>query len=385
MNIPGIRDRKILGLRFLVAAVLWGLALPIGGETAASRAIEEQEGALEAPQFQNAQLTKRAVQGTLGDEVAHWTNTTREARWLGYAVEEVAGNHSICCSNGDPAGRVCGSCKLEQGNRGLPVKLPGQEPRTVRLEGARQLAILFRAEDGKIGKIRALSTNCIADAGGLEVLWLEGVRDSEAVALLAGYVNARKRDLGSEESLGKSALAAMAFAASAERRLESFVQPGEPDWLRRGTAFWLGAARGAEGLRALEKMARNDPSAGVREQVTLALSVSPEPGAVNEMIRMAHDDQSSKVRGQALFWLAEKAGQKALQAIAGAIEDDPDSEVKKKAVFALSQLPRDEGVPKLIQVAQFNKNPEVRKQAMFWLGQSDDPRALKFFEQVLSQ
>jgi len=27
----------------------------------------------------------------------------------------------------------------------------------------------------------------------------------------------------------------------------------------------------------------------------------------------------------------------------------------------------------------------VRKQAMFWLGQSDDPRALAFFEKILSQ
>jgi hypothetical protein len=34
-------------------------------------------------------------------------------------------------------------------------------------------------------------------------------------------------------------------------------------------------------------------------------------------------------------------------------------------------------------VAKNNRNPEVRKQAMFWLGQSQDPRALTFFEEVL--
>ena len=59
--------------------------------------------------------------------------------------------------------------------------------------------------------------------------------------------------------------------------------------------------------------------------------------------------------------------------------------MKKKAVFALAQMPKDECVPKLIEVAQNNKNPEVRKQAMFWLGQSNDPRALAFFEKILSQ
>jgi len=91
------------------------------------------------------------------------------------------------------------------------------------------------------------------------------------------------------------------------------------------------------------------------------------------------------VRGQALFWLAEKAGKKAESTITGAIQNDPDTEVKKKAVFALSQMPHDEGVPKLIEVATTNRNPEVRKQAMFWLGQSNDPRALAFFEKVLAQ
>ena len=66
-----------------------------------------------------------------------------------------------------------------------------------------------------------------------------------------------------------------------------------------------------------------------------------------------------------------------------AIDRDPDTEVKKKAVFALSQLPKDEGVPKLIDVARNNRNAIVRKQAMFWLGQSNDPRAVKFFEDIL--
>ena len=59
--------------------------------------------------------------------------------------------------------------------------------------------------------------------------------------------------------------------------------------------------------------------------------------------------------------------------------------MKKKAVFALTQMPGEEGVPMLVQVARSNPNPAVRKQAMFWLGQSKDPRALKFFEEVLAK
>ncbi len=38
----------------------------------------------------------------------------------------------------------------------------------------------------------------------------------------------------------------------------------------------------------------------------------------------------------------------------------------------------------LIEVARTNRNAQVRKKAMFWLGQSKDPRAIKFFEDVLA-
>jgi len=48
-------------------------------------------------------------------------------------------------------------------------------------------------------------------------------------------------------------------------------------------------------------------------------------------------------------------------------------------------MPDNEGVPLLIEVARTNRHPEVRKQAVFWLGQSKDPRALDFIEEVLKK
>jgi HEAT repeat protein len=52
-------------------------------------------------------------------------------------------------------------------------------------------------------------------------------------------------------------------------------------------------------------------------------------------------------------------------------------------VFALSQMDANDGVPKLIEVAKTNRNYVVRKEAIFWLGQSEDPRALAYIEEVL--
>lgn len=113
----------------------------------------------------------------------------------------------------------------------------------------------------------------------------------------------------------------------------------------------------------------------------LALTDGQQP--LDELIGLASNGTTTGARGNALFWLAQRAGQKAVGSITAAIDNDPDTEVKKKAVFALSQLPKDQGVPLLIQQARTNKNAAVRKQAMFWLGQSKDPRALKFFEEIL--
>lgn len=113
----------------------------------------------------------------------------------------------------------------------------------------------------------------------------------------------------------------------------------------------------------------------------VALTEGQRP--LDELIALARDGGNVTTRGNALFWLAQRAGAKAVGQITAAIENDPDTKVKEKAVFALSQLPKDEGVPLLIQQARTHKNPAVRKQAMFWLGQSKDPRALKFFEEIL--
>ncbi len=124
-------------------------------------------------------------------------------------------------------------------------------------------------------------------------------------------------------------------------------------------------------------------SSRIVDSAVTAVAMHEGRPALDALITMARDNASTKVRGSALFWLAQRAGQKAVGTITSAIDNDPDTEVKKKAVFALSQLPRDEGVPLLIQQARTNKNAAVRKQAMFWLGQSKDPRALKFFEEIL--
>jgi hypothetical protein len=361
------------------------LSLMILAAAAAVSAAQGQSG--DAPQAENARVEKKALAGPLAAEVKAWATKAEGPQWLGYAVPQMGRERMMCCGAYDRSWRNgCGHCRLEDRDSGGNMT-SRDEAGTTKLEAPRSIAVLFRAENKHVTKIRVVSLECSLDAGGLPFVWLSGVKAAESVELLETFVQGTDLDAHDDDHISHGALTSIALHAdpAADQALESFTRSGEPESLRKQTAFWLGAVREKAGLVRLQKMAKGDPSSEVRAQVTFALSVSHELGAVEEMIRMAHDDQSSHVRGQALFWLAQKAGQKAVGAITGAIENDPDTDVKKKAVFALSQLPKDEGVPKLIEVAKTNHNREVRKQAMFWLGQSHDPRALEFFEKILTQ
>jgi hypothetical protein len=344
------------------------------------------------PRIQNARIeTRSAAQGLVAEvqRVASSGVTT----WIGYSVPIVAGNRLMCCGGcgqfGD--GPRSGCCRLDDGT-GVTMMDDGfqRSGSTFTLEAPTEFFVLARFERGSVIRLRTFTPDCQVDGGGATVIWFDNVRPADSVAWLSTLVTSAPAPEQGTPNIGKQALIATALHRdpAADGALERFVTPSQPEWLRRETAFWLGSARGEPGARLLARMiapGTGDPSDSVRDKVAFGLSVSKQPIALTTLVAAAREDRSAHVRGQALFWLAQKAGKEAVSAITAAIDQDPETEVKKKAVFALSQLPKDDGIPKLIEVARTNKNPQVRKQAMFWLGQSKDPRAITFFEEVLTK
>ena len=337
--------------------------------------------------FTNARTETRAA--TTLDRDVRDVAARAGVSWIGYRVPMVAGQRQMCCYDTISDGNVYGAglCRLESGS-GVSMNTGDFRDRNgtrIALEPATEFLVLARLESGNVSRVRTFTPDCDVDAGGLPVVWLTDVKPDDSLAWLASLVTASPDTGERHDRVAKTAVTAIALhnTAAADQMLERFVAPSSAEWLRGDTAFWLGSTRGDAGARLLTRMIAQDPSDKVRDKVTFGLSVSKTPAALTTLIATARDDRSTKVRGQALFWLAQKAGKEALATITGAIDNDPDTEVKKKAVFALSQLPKDEGVPKLMEVARSNRNPEVRKQAMFWLGQSHDPRAVKFFEEIL--
>lgn len=114
---------------------------------------------------------------------------------------------------------------------------------------------------------------------------------------------------------------------------------------------------------------------------TLADSVVIWPG----LLAIARDGSAPhSVRKDAVFWLGQAAGRAATKDLA-ALADSSERDIQEAAVFALSQLRDDGGVSDLIRIARTHPDREVRRKALFWLGQSDDPRALALFEDILTK
>jgi hypothetical protein len=352
----------------------------------------------------NARTETRSAARSLEREVAA-VAAQGGASWIGYRVPMIVGPRQMCCHDTvSDAGTCCGRCRLDGGsgmtmNTGDPGDPAATSGSRIMLEAPTEFLVLARVEGGSVIRLRTFTPDCDIDAGGMPLVWLNDVKPDDSVAWLTSLVisigdvpgapgEQHDREDGTRhQRVGKPAISAIALHSgpAADRALDSFVATTRPEWLRSDTAFWLGSARGDHGVRVLTSMIAQDPSDRVREKAVFGLSVSKSPTALPTLVATAKEDKSAHVRGRALFWLAHKAGQQAVRTIANAITDDPDTGVKKKAVFALSQMPKDEGVPRLIEVARTNRNPEVRKQAMFWLGQSKDPRAVKFFEEVLTK
>lgn len=147
----------------------------------------------------------------------------------------------------------------------------------------------------------------------------------------------------------------------------------------------LGVVSAPGAARYLLALARRS-EAGVGKDAILPAILADSVMTWPVLLEIARDGTvAPSTQKSAVFWLGQAAGEAATAGLTEVVEDESgDLEIRKTAVFALSQRPGRQGVPALIEIARDNPNPVLRKQAFFWLAQSDDPRALALFEQVLT-
>ena len=159
------------------------------------------------------------------------------------------------------------------------------------------------------------------------------------------------------------------------------------DWDAAGSGTTdLGTVAAPVAARWLLDYARRDRRSTGKEAILPAL-LADSFTAWPTLLEIARDrNVPESTRKSAVFWVGQAAEDAATNGLAELVDaSDEDREVQESAVFALSQRPRDEGVPVLLRVARTHRDPEIRRKAIFWLGQSGDPRALAYFEEVLTR
>jgi len=117
-------------------------------------------------------------------------------------------------------------------------------------------------------------------------------------------------------------------------------------------------------------------------QALSAAAFADAPNVWPEFTRLVRDSGAMlDSRKEALFWLGQSDAPTAdLVRLYDDLEPEP---LRDHATFVLSQRRDEAAVDKLIDIARHDRDLDVRKRAMFWLGQSRDPKAVKFFRDVL--
>jgi len=148
----------------------------------------------------------------------------------------------------------------------------------------------------------------------------------------------------------------------------------------------LGRVPAREAAGYLLALAERSPDGKVGEGAIFPATLADSVSTWRQLLRIARGGAArDEARRSAVFWLGQQAGEEVTKGLAGLVDDDAQGrELREAAVFSLSQRPSDEAVPELIRIARSHRDANIRKAALFWLGQSNDPRALALFEEILA-
>jgi HEAT repeat protein len=151
--------------------------------------------------------------------------------------------------------------------------------------------------------------------------------------------------------------------------------------VKKAAIFGLVQTEGEGAVDELIKIYDSDHDVEIRRQVTFVLSQCGGPRAAAKLLEIAKSGNDVEVRKQAIFWLGQH--EQTTETLISLYDSEANGDIKSQIMFTLSQSPSKAGLRKLIDIARNDKSVELRKRAIFFLGQSKDPEAEKFLEDIL--
>ncbi|MFL6214629.1 MAG: HEAT repeat domain-containing protein [Blastocatellia bacterium] len=171
---------------------------------------------------------------------------------------------------------------------------------------------------------------------------------------------------------------------AARTKLFEIARTASDSELRGEAIFWVGQRGDDQAADALIGLLDSERDTSVRKKLIFSLAQMNNPKARGKLMDVVRGSGDPELRGETVFWLAQTGGEQTVDFLSQLYDSEKTVEVKKKIIFALTQAKNHKaGLHKLMAIAKSDPSPEARKEAVFWIGQSNDPEAVKFLEDIL--
>ena len=215
------------------------------------------------------------------------------------------------------------------------------------------------------------------------VFWLSQVGSAKATSALDSILlNSSNPDL---QKKAVFALSQINSPQAAQMLRDEAERASAPVEARADAIFWLsqqGRGENAAYLRALYGRLNDDD---LKDKTIFSISQIGGADNVNWLMDLAANEQEPvEMRKKALFW-AGQSNEVSLDRLTGLYDRMKDRDMKEQMIFVYSQRHEGQALDKLIDIARHETDPELRKKAIFWIGQSRDPKAAQYLQEVINQ
>ncbi|MDT7605453.1 MAG: hypothetical protein QOF61_3450 [Acidobacteriota bacterium] len=212
--------------------------------------------------------------------------------------------------------------------------------------------------------------------------WLGEREDTTADDLMQIYNADRTREIRSQIL---HAFSEMDDPAAAQKLLEAARAGDDPD-LRKSAIHWLGEKNSEAVVDELMRLYDADQSRDVKMQILHSFSEMENAKARAKLMEVARGGSDLELRAFAIRRLADNGDSpQTVQMLASLYDTEKNLEVKGSILHALSDSRQKAALQKLMEVARRDQSVELRKLAIRLIGESRDPEALKFLEDLLKQ
>jgi HEAT repeats/Outer membrane lipoprotein len=215
------------------------------------------------------------------------------------------------------------------------------------------------------------------------VFWLSQVGSAKAASALDSILlNSTNPDLQ------KKAVFALSQIDSPEamRMLRDYAEKqGAPVEARADAIFWLSQQGHGENAGYLRTLYGQLTDEDLKDKTIFAISQIGGADNLNWLMDLAVNEQESvEIRKKALFW-AGQSNDVSLERLTALYDRMKNRDMKEQMIFVYSQRREGQALDKLIDIARHDTDPELRKKAIFWIGQSHDPKAAQYLQEVINQ